>query len=155
LQGVEPMSDFLKSAAQGRSLILLAIAALPSLAACTTTRAPIQAASPRMANHSLSIGGVHFGKADIQSSNAIIDERGLPVVAIEFTPTGQEKFQRAMHRTGVGRPMSVRVDKKEVTAPVLQDLDIKDRVTLAGLSSLKEATTIAAAITSATGQEDQ
>jgi len=108
-----------------------------------------------MANHSLSIGGVHFGKADIQSSNAIIDERGLPVVAIEFTPTGQEKFQRAMHRTGVGRPMSVRVDKKEVTAPVLQDLDIKDRVTLAGLSSLKEATTIAAAITSATGQEDQ
>lgn len=149
------MSDFLKSAAQGRSLILLAIPVLLLLAACTTTHAPIEAASPRVASHSLSIGGVHFGTGDIQSSKAVIDARGRPVVAIEFTPTGQKKFQRAMHRTGVGRPMSIRVDRKEVAAPVLQDLDIKDRVTLAGLSSIEEATTIAAAIASATGQEDR
>lgn len=127
------MSDFLKAAARSRGLILVAITALPLLVACMTTRVPIEAASPRMVSHSLSIGGVHFGKADIQSSNAIIDERELPVVTIVFTPTGQKKFQQAMHRIGVGRPMSIRVDRKEVTAPVLRDLDIKDRVTVAGL----------------------
>jgi len=149
------MPVFLKTAARIPSLILVAITVLPFLAACTTTGVPIHTASPMKASHSLSIGGVRFGKADIQNSEAVIDERKLPVVTIEFTPTGQQKFGRAMRRIGVGRPMSIRVNGKEVTAPVLQDLDIKDRVTVAGLSSMEEATVIAAAIASASGQEDE
>lgn len=126
---------------------LFASAALLLLSACAASAGnPGADMTAGFTDQTLSIGAIRFGAGDIQSSQASVDERQMPLVTIEFTSTGEEKFQRAMSNTGIGNAMPIRVNGKEVSTPVLRDLEIKGRVTIAGLSSLAEARHIAAAI---------
>lgn len=123
------------------------------IASCTPPALKPTPVATAVPDQSLSIGGLPFGPGDVQSTEAGFDSQQLPVVNLVFTPKGAAKFQRAMLRTGVGHPMPIVVGGKELSAPILREMLIKDRVSIAGSFTSEEAKSIAAAIAAAVNHD--
>ena len=141
------MPDTFDIAVRMRGLTLSAGAALLLLGGCAPpTGAPGRSVSSKTSGQILSIGGVQFGEGDIRGSSPGVNDGQGPVVTIEFTPAGEQKFGRVIREVGVGHAIPIRVGGKEVAAPILRDPDVTDRVTIAGLSTYEDAKTIAAAM---------
>lgn len=75
---------------------------------------------------------VQFGTAG--QSGAV----GQPVVAIEFTPSGSQKFAEITKRN-VGQPLAIFLDDNPVTAPTVQEAILDGRAIISGNFTVEAA----------------
>jgi len=63
---------------------------------------------------------------------------GQPVVAIEFTPSGSQKFAEITKRN-IGQPLAIFLDDQPVTAPTVQEAILDGRAVISGSFTVDDA----------------
>lgn len=77
--------------------------------------------------------------ADLKGSKVVFDRQaGKPVVMLEFTSEGGEKFARITERN-IGKPLPIFLDQNEISSPVVQEKIVGGSAVITGNFSLKEA----------------
>lgn len=117
------------------TIAALAIALM--LSGCTSvsqTPAPTTAAQPTK----LAIAGIEFNRDDIADAKVERDQIDRPAVLITFSESGIEKFRRAQSIGGVGHPMPITFDGKEISAPNLHEFIYGPNVQLSGNMTAQE-----------------
>lgn len=77
--------------------------------------------------------------AELKRADVVFDQNtGKPVVQIEFTNEGAEKFAKITARN-VGRPLAIFLDANQISAPIVQEEIIGGSAVITGDFSLKDA----------------
>lgn len=77
--------------------------------------------------------------ADLKSADVSFDQTtGKPVVALEFTSEGGEKFA-GLTEKNVGKPLAIVLDNEVVSAPIVQEKIMGGRAQITGNFTLDEA----------------
>ena len=92
-------------------------------------------------------GNVVLEGTDVVRSAAQVDESGLPVVALELSGEGAEKFAEATGRL-VGQPISIYMDENEISSPIVQQKIAGGKAVINNMHSFEEAVSLANKINS-------
>lgn len=79
---------------------------------------------------------------DLKDAYVTFDRRNLPAVGLEFNAEGTKKFAEATERF-IGQVISIHLDDKIVSAPVVQSVITEGRAIIEGNMTLEEARNIA------------
>jgi len=91
-------------------------------------------ALPIFAYQKTDLTGKDLNKAQVQFSG----ETGEPVVALQFTKEGADKFAKITQKN-VGKPLAIFLDDMPVTAPIVNEAIISGDAVISGKFTAKEA----------------
>ena len=75
--------------------------------------------------------------ADLQESNPGTDQKGNPIVNLEFNSTGAKKFENAT-RKNIGKPIAILLDNTIISAPTVNDTIVGGRAQISGSFTVEE-----------------
>lgn len=99
-------------------------------------------ASPALAARDFRIGPERFVESDILDARALPAVDGVPVIMITLAEGAAVRFQKITEGL-VGQKLSITLDGKELTAPIVREAISGGVLEIAGLASLAEGERIA------------
>lgn len=122
----------------------IAFLLLMAVTATGTAPAPEPApAAPAARQSGLSIAGVPFSRADIASVEASFDDVAMPIVLLNFSETGDRKFQ-AVQQGRVGQQLEVALDGEILVSPYLVEPIAGAQLSIGGSFTREETERLAA-----------
>jgi preprotein translocase subunit SecD len=91
----------------------------------------------------VTIAGTPFEKGDARRVASGFDQLGMPIVTIEFTPSGQARFI-ALQNGLVGKTLPICLSGKLLSEPVLAEPILSNQFQIAGLPTVMDASDLAA-----------
>lgn len=99
-------------------------------------------ASPAVAARDFRIGPERFSESEVLDARALPSVDGMPVIMITLAEAAALRFQK-LTEAMVGQPLSIKLDGKELTAPIVREAIAGGVLEISGLPSLAEGERIA------------